>query len=305
LNEQIISLSIEEEVNPRLDHFLVNSIPDLSRSRLQKIIKAGLVTVNGEVILKPGFRLVCNDDIQIKIPATKKSILVPEDIPLNIIFEDEDVIIIDKQAGIVVHPSAGHDHGTLVNAIISYLPDIKGVGGEQRPGVVHRLDKDTSGLIVFAKNDKAHHHLQDQFRLRHVEKYYTALVNGFPPTAQGRIEASIGRDRFSRKKMAVVPDHKGRIAVSEYRLLEKFSAHSLLEIRIYTGRTHQIRVHMAFLGCPVEGDAVYGRTRNMQFADRHYLHSHQLRLTLPGDNEKSEFVSPLPLEFKEILRALK
>jgi len=285
----------------RLDRYLVECLPKYSRSRLQQLIKNGNVLVEGEIILKTGYRLDNGMVIEVRLPPIEKSTLIPEKIPLDILFENEDVLVINKPAGMVVHPAAGHAVGTLVHAVLAHVPDIEGVGGVQRPGIVHRLDKDTSGIIILAKNDRAHHWLQDQFRDRQVQKTYLALVDGAPPTPEGRIEAAIGRDPSQRKKMAVTPPHKGREAISEYKTLEKFDHHSLLEIQILTGRTHQIRVHMAFLECPVAGDQVYGRHHSTIPVSRHFLHAHKLSIIIPGEATPREFTAPLPDALDQIL----
>jgi 23S rRNA pseudouridine1911/1915/1917 synthase len=205
----------------------------------------------------------------------------------------------------VVHPSAGHSSGTLVHAALAHAPEMEGIGGQQRPGVVHRLDKDTSGLILMAKNDRTHRWLQDQFRQRKVEKTYLTLVDGAPPTPTGRIEAPIGRDARERRKMAVVTLQKGRQAVSEYSTLESFPNHTLLEMYPITGRTHQIRLHLAFLGCPVAGDTVYGRRHSSIAVDRHFLHARRLRLRLRGDKGPRTFEAPLPAELTSVLEMLR
>ena len=234
--------------------------------------------------------------------------LEPEPVPLDILFENDDLVIINKDAGMVVHPSPGHEHGTLVHAILAHVPDLAGIGGTERPGIVHRLDKDTSGIIVIAKNDRSHRWLQEQFRTRRVEKSYLALVDGRPPTSVGKIDASIGRSSSHRKLMAVVPPGKGREAVSEYKVTERFSEHTLLEVRPLTGRTHQIRVHLAFLGCPIAGDKVYGKKKSTLTLDRHFLHASRLAITLPGEDSARIFEAPLPeklMDSLQMLRAVK
>jgi 23S rRNA pseudouridine1911/1915/1917 synthase len=289
----------------RLDVTLVTQVPDFSRNRLQQLIRTGYVKVNDEVVTKPGFRLDGGESVEVIIPAPTPSTLRAESIPLDVVFENEDIILINKPAGMVVHPSAGHTSGTLVHAALAHAPDIMGVGGEKRPGVVHRLDKDTSGLILLAKNDTAHNNLQVQFKNREVGKVYLALVEGQPPTSSGRIEAPIGRDPGHRKKMKVLPPGRGREAISIFYTLESFSQHTLLEVKPKTGRTHQIRVHLAFLGCPVVGDRDYGQRKPTLPVDRMFLHAAALTFTLPGDEQARSFESPLPSELEMVLDQLR
>jgi 23S rRNA pseudouridine1911/1915/1917 synthase len=289
----------------RLDVALVLCVPDLSRNRLQQLIRSGHVKVNGEVTTKPGLRLDGGEAVEIIIPAPIPSTLKSEPIPLDIVFENSDLMLINKPAGMVVHPSAGHDSGTLVHAALAHAPDIMGVGGEIRPGVVHRLDKDTSGLIILAKNDAAHNALQVQFKKREVEKLYLALVDGRPPTPEGRIEAPIGRDPGHRKKMKVLFPGKGREAISVFHSLESFPQHTLLEVNPKTGRTHQIRVHLAFLGCPIVGDREYGRKKVTLPVKRMFLHAAALTFTLPGDDRPRRFEAPLPSELETVLERLR
>ena len=305
MSEEIFSFRYEKQDEQRLDRFLVESLPDFSRARLQSFIKDGLVLVDGAPARKSGQMLGRESLVQVRVPPAAPASLVGEDIPLDVVFENDDLIVIDKPAGMVVHPAAGHDSGTLVHAVLGYDPDIEGVGGEERPGVVHRLDKDTSGLILLAKNDRAHRWLQEQFRDRKVQKTYIALVDGAPPTPSGRVEAPIGRDPSHRKRMAIVPEGKGREAVSEYRTLETFPNHTLLEFHPLTGRTHQIRLHCAFLGCPIVGDGVYGRKRSTIELGRHFLHAYQLRIALPGRQELHLFEVALPDELLHVLDTLR
>lgn len=295
----------EDEQPKRLDKFLVACLPDLSRARIQKLIKDGMVIVDGQQPNKAGYKLEREASVQIHIPPPEPTDLVPETIPLDIVFENEDTIVVNKPAGMVVHPSAGHTSGTLVHAALAHAPEMEGIGGEMRPGVVHRLDKNTSGLILLAKNDRSHRWLQDQFRLRLVTKTYIALVDGRPPTPTGRIEAPIGRDPRLRKKMAVTSDRKGRQAVSKYSTLESFDRHTLLEIQPVTGRTHQIRLHLDFIGCPVVGDVVYGLRRPSIPLKRHFLHAARLRITLLGENHAREFSAPLPPELEKALEKIR
>jgi 23S rRNA pseudouridine1911/1915/1917 synthase len=288
----------------RLDIFLKKNLPELSRSRIQALIKDGQVSIAGEVIRKPGFLTTDGQIVWICIPPSEPVDLIPEKIPLRIIFENDDLIVVDKPAGMVVHPAAGHSHGTLVHAVLAHAPDMAGVGGEQRPGVVHRLDRDTSGLILVAKNDQAHHWLQDQFRLRLVNKVYLALVDGHPPTPEGHVEAAIGRDQAHRKLMAVVSEKKGRQAETEYRTLETFPQHTLLEVHPLTGRTHQIRLHLKMIGCPIVGDRVYGRRIPTLPLDHQFLHAARLTITLPRAETPRTFVAPLPPDLEKVLAYL-
>lgn len=293
------------ETAERLDKFLVSRLPEFSRARLQGLIADGFVLVDGEPAKKSGQPLDPGTKVEVRIPPPVPSGLIPENIPLDIIFENDDLLVVNKPAGMVVHPAAGHDSGTLVHAVLGYDPGIEGIGGEERPGVVHRLDKETSGLILLAKNDNAHHWLQDQFRLRQVEKTYLALVDGAPPTPTGRVEAAIGRDPSHRKQMAVLPPGKGRESVSEYKTLEKFAHHTLLEFRPHTGRTHQIRLHCAFIGCPIVGDKVYGRKSPTLEIKRHFLHAAKLKIILPGEKQARIFEAPLPVELERVLDELR
>jgi 23S rRNA pseudouridine1911/1915/1917 synthase len=293
-------------INPqRLDKYLVACLPEFSRNRLQTLIHEGAIQVNGAPARKTGQMLETGHIIQVSIPAVKPTGLVAEAAPLDIIFENEDVIVVNKAAGMVVHPAAGHHRGTLVHAALAHAPEMMGIGGEKRPGVVHRLDKDTSGLILLAKNDTAHRWLQEQFRARKVRKMYLALVDGRPPTPVGRIEAAIGRSKQEYKRMAVVVPLKGKEAVSEYRTLETFPEHTYLEVHPITGRTHQIRLHLKFLGCPVAGDRVYGRKRSTLPLERHFLHAARLTIQLPGAVDARLFEAPLPEDLTDILESLR
>ncbi len=304
MNDRLVQLSYEQEESNRLDKFLVSQLPEFSRSRLQSLIKTGCVDVDGVTVTKSGHMVEKKAEIEVRIPPPKPTVLVPEDIPLEIIFENQDLIVVNKPAGMVVHPAAGHQSGTLVHAALAHTGEIEGVGGIQRPGVVHRLDKDTSGIILLAKNDAAHQWLQEEFRSRRVEKTYLALVDGAPPTVRGRVEAAIGRDPVDRKRMAVVPPNKGRSAVSEYSTITQYQQHTLLEVHPVTGRTHQIRLHMAFLGCPVTGDRLYGRRRPSLDIDRQFLHAARLKIRLPEESDYIEFEAPLPEDLSKVLGLL-
>jgi len=305
LAEHIKTFTAPSDWSDRLDKFLVNSLPEFSRSRIQGLIKDEQVMVAEKIITKTGYMVEPGDEVQITIPETVPSELVPEDIPLNIVFENDDLVIVNKPAGMVVHPGAGHFSGTLVHAALAAIPDLEGIGGEERPGVVHRLDKETSGLIILAKNERAHRWLQDQFRLRAVQKVYLALVDGKPPTPTGRIEAEIARDPSHRKQMAVVSDGRGRPAVTEYKTLEQFEKHTLVEAHPLTGRTHQIRLHLAFVGCPITGDTVYGKRTPSVDLNRHFLHAARISIICPGEKSSRTFEVPLPEELEAVLEKLR
>ena len=289
----------------RLDKALVARMPDFSRSRLQALIKDGRVTVGEIVVGKAGHKVEAGQQVRVEVPPSVPTTLQPESIPLDVVFENDDLMVINKPAGMVVHPSVGHASGTLVHAALAHAPDLEGVGGEQRPGIVHRLDKDTSGLILIAKNDATHRWLQDQFRLRSVKKIYLALVDGLPPTPEGRIEATIARDPSHRKRMAIVSNDRGRESVTEYQTLETFPAHTLLEAHPLTGRTHQIRLHLAFLGTPIVGDLVYGHRKSTLPLERHFLHAVRLTIQLPGEKAARTFEAPLPPELHQVLEDLR
>lgn len=289
----------------RLDRYLAEQGSGFSRSRWQGLIRQGCVQVDGSTATKSGQIVEAGQEILVHVPAPTPTRLQPQLIPLRIVFENDEVLVLDKPAGLVVHPAPGHEGGTLANAILGHDREMEGIGGEGRPGIVHRLDKDTSGLIVVAKNDRAHHWLQIQFKTRAAEKSYFALVEGRPPTQSGRIETDLGRDPRNRKRMAVLRRGRRREAVSEYRTVESFPGHTLLEVRPLTGRTHQIRVHCLFLGCPIVGDRVYGRRRPVLGLSRQFLHAARLTLTLPGEEAPSTFEAPLPDELENVLRALR
>jgi 23S rRNA pseudouridine1911/1915/1917 synthase len=305
LTEQFLSFEYHDQESTRLDKYLVSCLPEFSRSRLQSLIQNGLVLVDGKAAYKSGQMVNRGNLIAVHIPEPESTTLVPEAIPLDIIFENGDLMVVNKPAGMVVHPAAGHSSGTLVHAALAHAPEMEGIGGEKRPGVVHRLDKDTSGLILIAKNDKTQRFLQDQFRLRKTKKTYFALVDGTPPTPSGRIEAPIGRDKVQRKLMAITDISKGREAVTEFSTLEAFRDHTLLEVHPLTGRTHQIRVHLKFLGCPVAGDTIYGHKKATLNLGRHFLHAGELTILLPGEKDPHTFKAPLPVELAQVLESLR
>ena len=305
LSERVLTFRFDREIPERLDKFLVGELQEFSRSRIQGLIADGFVDVNDHAARKAGQTLENESTVTVRIPPPVPTDLIAENIPLEILFENDDVLVVNKEAGMVVHPAAGHADGTLVNAVLGYDPEIEGIGGEERPGIVHRLDKETSGLILLAKNERAHRWLQDQFRLRKVDKTYLALVDGKPPTPSGRVEAHIGRDPSHRKRMAIVSESRGREAISEYKTLESFKSHTLLEFHPLTGRTHQIRLHCEFLGCPIVGDKIYGRKKTSIEIERHFLHAYRLKIALPGETEPRIFEAPLPDELENVLTALR
>ena len=280
----------------RLDHFLAAQLPHLSRSRLQVLIKEGHILVNGQST-KPGEKLRTGNCITVHEPQpTPVTGTLAEDIPLAILFEDADLLVLNKAAGMVVHPAAGNLDGTLVNALLHHCTALSGIGGEQRPGIVHRLDKETSGCLVVAKNDMAHQGLSRQFAQRTILKVYLALVAGHLAKKSGVIEAEIGRHPVHRKKMSVVQTGKGRASTTDYRVLRELDDASLVECTLHTGRTHQIRVHLKHLGHPLLGDPLYGRRGHFE---RQMLHAWKLGFTHPGTGEWMEFRSPIPEDFLE------
>lgn len=294
----------EGESGLRLDKFLAQSEPDVSRAQFQQLITEGEVLVNGELQQKASFKLEQDSLISYSLPIQQEPQLLHQAIAIDVIYIDENVIVVNKPAGMVVHPGAGNAQDTLVNAILHRWPEIARVGEAERPGIVHRLDKDTSGVLILARNETAYSWLVRQFKSRKTKKTYLALVDGEPPSPTGRIETSIGRDEKIRQRMAVVYGDKGKKAITEYYTLESFRDHTLLEVQLLTGRTHQIRVHLAFLGCPVAGDQIYGRRKKSLDLPRFFLHAHKLTVKLPGDEEPTEFTAPLAADLEEILTTL-
>jgi 23S rRNA pseudouridine1911/1915/1917 synthase len=283
----------------RLDLFLSKECPNISRAQIQRLIKAGFVNVNGH-LSKASVSLESGAIVAITIPDPKPTNLLAQDIPLDVIYQDSEILVVDKRAGMVVHPSAGHMDGTLVNAIMHMCPDLKGIGGELRPGIVHRLDKDTSGLIIVAKTENAHNNISLQISQRKVAKEYIALGLGYVKPLVGVIEAPIGRDRNNRKRMSIVEG--GRESRTKYKVLRQPKGYSLLEVRPETGRTHQIRVHFASIGHPLVGDTVYGgRAIGLR---RHFLHASRLGFCLPSTDKYIEFEAPLPEDLRLFLEGI-
>ena len=297
-------LVYEGEGAIRLDKFLAQSELEISRVQFQQLIANGSVFVNGEIQQKPAFKLEPGSIVRYLLPTHEENRLLRQNIDVDVIYVDENVIVVNKPAGMVVHPGAGNAQDTLVNAILHRWPEIARVGEAERPGIVHRLDKETSGVLILARNETAYNWLVRQFKSRKTKKTYQAQVDGHPPTPTGRIEAAIGRDEKNRQRMAVVYGDKGKNAVTEYNTLERYANHTLLEVLPMTGRTHQIRVHLAFIGCPVTGDRIYGRRKKSLDILRFFLHAHMLTIKLPGEEEPTEFMAPLATDLKEILTNL-
>jgi 23S rRNA pseudouridine1911/1915/1917 synthase len=298
----------QKEASGRLDHYLKKRFPTLSRSRLQALIKDAVITVNYRPV-KPGYRLRPEDQIRLDIPSYESPKILAQAIPLDVVYEDDSVLMVNKPAGMVVHPAPGHYEGTLVNALLARDPNIfKSSAGMERPGIVHRLDKDTSGLLVVAKNASAHQALARQFKAHTIHRIYLTLVLGILKPAKGRIELAIGRDRWERKKISMRTT-RPKAAVTEYRVIEPLRVGSLLEIKPLTGRTHQIRVHLASIKHPVLGDAVYGSRKAVRLGDfsipRQMLHARTLGFTHPATHQQMEFAAPLPDDFEAVLAYLR
>ena len=293
----------------RLDKVLLSRYPDFSRSRIEGLVKAGFVTVNGAVAAKAGMKVSPDDEIVVEIPPPVPAVPEPEDIPLSVVFEDDDMVVVDKPPGMVVHPAPGHFTGTLVNALLAHCPNLSGIGGVARPGIVHRLDQDTSGLIVVAKTQAAMDSLARAFAShKNVEKTYLAVVHGHPRLESGRIENFIGRHPVDRKRMAIL-EKGGKLAKTNWRVLFAGDVVSVVECGIETGRTHQIRVHMASLGCPVIGDGTYGKGALDRRLDpvppRQMLHAWKLRLWHPVKGVEMSFEAPPPADMKPYLQLVK
>lgn len=302
-------LVLPEQEGQRLDLFLAFTCSPLlaSRSRVQSLIRKGLVTVNGEE-KKAGYTVQAGDAVQICVPPPEPVAVEPEAVHFDPIYEDDDIVVLAKPPGIVVHPGSGHGRGTLVHGLLYHCDSLSGISGELRPGIVHRLDKDTSGVMVVAKNDSAHSFLAGLFKSREVRKVYRAIIDGRLPRDRGRVEMAIGRHPVHRKKMAVRHD-SGREAVTNWQVLEVFSAgYSFVELRPETGRTHQIRVHMAYAGCPIAGDEMYGRkkvTWERFGISRQCLHAYSLTFPHPRSGETMHFVAPLWNDMEESLARLR
>ena len=285
----------------RIDKVLRSFMPDYSRTMLQEWIKNNHVLVNEESI-KSNYMVQTNDHIKVSIPDLVESEAQPQDIKLEIIYEDDDVAVINKPQGMVVHPAAGHKDGTLVNALLFHIKDLSGIGGVIRPGIVHRIDKDTSGLLMVAKNDFAHEKISEQLKNRSALREYTALVHGVIPHDEGTIDAPIGRSPKDRKKYDVVSN--GKPSITHFKVLERFANYTLVSLRLETGRTHQIRVHMAYIGFPLVGDPLYGPRKTIK-GNGQFLHANGVGFVHPTTEESKEFHVPLPKIFENLLEELR
>ena len=288
----------DEETGERIDSFLSGKT-DFTRTRIQQLIKDKNITVNGKAT-KSSYKIEENDEIAIEVPEAETTEIKPENIKIDIVYEDSDIAVINKQAGLVVHPAHGHYSGTLVNAILYHIKDLSGINGEIRPGIVHRLDKDTSGLIVIAKNDKVHTALTEMFQEKKIKKTYLAILKGKLNKSEGKIVTQIGRDKNDRKKMTVIDDiTKGKNAITNYKVVSQNNLFTLVKVNIETGRTHQIRVHMKHLGYPILGDSVYGRKDNEK---RQMLHAYKLEFLHPVTGHQMEFTGEIPEDFQKALK---
>lgn len=305
------------EAGQRLDSFVAGRLENFSRSHAAQLIRRGCIQVDG-LNCKPGYKVRPGERILARIPAPEPTDLVPEPQDLDILFEDRDLLVVDKPPGTVVHPAAGHATGTLVHGILHHCPDLEGIGAERRPGIVHRLDKDTSGILVVAKNSRAHHDLSGQFKARSIKKHYLALIHGAPQAASGQVDLPVGRHPVDRKKMSTL-GHRGRDALTLWQVRERLPGVALLEIELKTGRTHQIRVHCLAMGHPIVGDQVYAQRgalkriadsnpalhQVLKKAKRQMLHAYRISFKHPVDERWLTFESPLPEDMSAILEALR
>ena len=298
----LIHLDADENwMDERIDKFLSAQLPEQSRSYLQKIIKEGSVLVNGSPV-KASYRMDDQDEVTIDLPELKEPEIEAENSPLDILYEDDDLLLVNKPKGMVVHPSAGHTTGTLVNAVMYHCKeDLSGINGVMRPGIVHRIDKDTTGVLVICKNDKAHNFVAEQLKEHSITRKYRAIVNGVIKEDEGTVNAPIGRHPTERKKMAI-NEKNGKHAVTHYRVLERFANHTYIECQLETGRTHQIRVHMASLHHPLLGDTVYGSQKNPYHLEGQTLHAMVLGLIHPSTGSYLEVTAPLPEYFQKLLK---
>lgn len=303
LDEELVWLIEAEDQGERIDKFITRQLPDnKSRTHVQQWLKAEHVMVNGKMA-KSNYKLATGDQVSLHIPETVEVEIVPEDIPLNIVYEDTDMIVINKPRGLVVHPAPGHSSGTLVNALMYHCKDLAGINGELRPGIVHRIDKDTTGLLMVAKNDTALVSLAEQLKEHKVTRKYLAIVHGNIAHEHGTIDAPIGRDPYDRK-LFTVTDHHGKASITHFAVLERFMNYTFVELKLETGRTHQIRVHMKFIGHPLVGDPAYGRSKGVPMKGQ-ALHAAVLGYVHPRSGEYLEFNAPLPEDMKQLLSLIR
>lgn len=304
MDDSILSWIIgSEQVGERIDRFLQTENPDMSRAKIQKMIQDGFVTVNQSVV-KSNYKVRDRDVIVFTVPEPTEANIEAENIPLDILYEDSDMIIVNKARGMVVHPAPGNYTGTLVNALLYHCDDLSGINGELRPGIVHRLDKDTSGVMVAAKNDTAHQSLAEQIGEKSASRTYLTIVHGNLREDSGTVNAPIGRHPIDRKQMAVT-EKNSKHAVTHFHVLERFGKYTFLECRLETGRTHQIRVHMAYIGHPVIADPKYSRSKVPFAIEGQALHSAELRLKHPVSGEEMVFEAPMPTDMEKILHKLR
>lgn len=302
-NNQMEWLADESAAKTRIDKYVKQQLgDDTSRTQIQIWVENGDVLVNGSAV-KTNYKLEIGDHVTLTVPEAESVEIVPEDIPLDIYYEDSDVIVVNKPRGMVVHPAPGHSSGTLVNALMAHCKDLSGINGELRPGIVHRIDKDTSGLIMAAKNDKSHASLAAQLKEHSVTRKYLALVHGNLSHDQGTVDAPIGRDPHDRKMYTVI-DRNSKHAVTHFHVMERLGDYTLLELKLETGRTHQIRVHMKFIGHPLVGDPMYGRSKGIKF-DGQALHAAVLGFVHPATGEYREFTAPIPTDMEDVLHSLR
>ena len=301
----LIEVAADLPKSERIDRFLAHQLADLSRSRIQVLIDDGYVTVNDVICNNKKDLIKAGDRIQLTTPVATPLDLIAQEIPLDVLYEDEHLIVINKPAGLVVHPAAGHADGTLVNALLAHCTELSGINGTQRPGIVHRLDKDTSGVIVVAKSDRAHQDLQAQIQAKTARREYLAIVRGVPKSDSGVIDAPIARHKSDRKKMAVVDD--GRKAITHWQIMERLGHYTLVKFDLETGRTHQIRVHSAHMGWAIAGDPVYGHPNKeiSQYIIGQALHAWRLTFTHPVSGELIQNIAPLPEGFEKLLISLR
>ncbi len=298
--------AMQTDTGKRMDVFLSERVPDRSRSYIRKLIEEGNVVSGGQKVAKAGLKVKAGQTVNVLLPEPEELKAEPEDIPLDILYEDDDLIVVNKPKGMVVHPAAGHDSGTLVNALLYHCGDsLSGINGILRPGIVHRIDKDTTGSLVAAKNDQAHRSLAEQLRVHSITRRYRAIVLGNLKTDEGTIDAPLARHPVDRKKMAVCQPGRGKEAITHYRVLERFGNYTYIECRLQTGRTHQIRVHMAHIGHPLLGDAVYGPSRCPWDLQGQTLHAMVLGFVHPSTGAYMEFTAPLPGYFEHLLELLR